>query len=216
MIPEFCQAVDPIFLYVLELLERIARNENPAPDDERVRIRGWIDRAESLLGQGKGWQLAKYALAGWIDEVLINAPWEGRRWWKENALEVEVFNTRSRHERFYIKAKEASSLTEKDALETFYVCVVLGFRGVYRDPAKAAAEAGRLGLPADLEAWAKQAAMAIRLGQGRPHIPTADEPVQGAAPLDGPFMLIWSLFVAMVLSAVTGIVASLLLPGLLS
>jgi type VI secretion system protein ImpK len=152
------------------------------------------------LGHASDWQLAKYALVSWIDDVLIDAPWEGRLWWKENALEVEVFNTRLRNEQFYIKAKEATSLARKDALETFYVCAVLGFRGLYRDPAAAAVLAEPRELPPDLETWARQMSMAIQLGQGRPPISEAVVALDGAPPLEGSLMLIWSAFAAVVLA----------------
>ncbi len=203
MTPEFAAAVDRIFLHVLGLLERIGRGENPPAEEERVRIRGWIDQAEAQLGQQEDWKLAKYALVCWIDDVLIDAPWDNREWWRENALEVEIFNTRLRNEQFYVKAQEASSLPRKDALEVFYVCVVLGFRGLYRDPVAAAALAAPRQLPPDLETWAKQTSMAITLGQGRPAIPDASKPGEGAPPLDGLFSLIGSSLAGVVLAAFT-------------
>jgi type VI secretion system protein ImpK len=203
MTPEFAEAVDRAFIYVLGLLDRIERGEHPLPSDERVWVRSWLDEAEAKLGQRQDWQLAKYALVAWIDDVLIDAPWDGRVWWKENALEVEVFNTRLRHEQFYVKAKEAAALSKKDALEVFYVCVVLGFRGLYRDPAAASVLAAPRGLPPDLESWARQTSMAIQLGQGRPPISEAVVPGQGAPPLDGPTQLIWSALAGVVLAAFT-------------
>jgi len=201
MTPEFASAVDPVFLHVLELLARIDRNENLSVEDERVRIHGWLDQAEGKLGQSADWQLAKYALVSWIDDVLIDAPWEGRNWWKENALEVEMFNTRLRNEQFYVKARDASSLAHKDALEVFYVCVVLGFRGMYRDPNAAAVLAEPRQLPPNLDTWARQTAMAIQLGQGRNQITFDNVSAQGAPPLDGPAMLIWSSLAGVVLAA---------------
>lgn len=201
MTPKFSAAVDPVFQHVLGLLERVSNGEDPSPKEERVRIRGWLDQAEAHLGHSADWQLAKYALVAWIDEVLIvDAPWEGRNWWKENAMEVEVFNTRLRHEMFYQKAKEASALPQKDALETFYVCVVLGFRGLYRDPVAAASLAEPRQLAPDLETWARETAMAIRLGLGRPPISDASKPLEGAPPLQGPSMLVWATFFGLVLS----------------
>jgi type VI secretion system protein ImpK len=201
MTPEFAEAVDRVFLHVLGLLERIQRDEHPPADEERVRIRGWLDQAEAMLGQRPDWQLAKYALVAWIDDVLIDAPWEGRSWWKENALEVEVFNTRLRNEQFYVKAQEASGLPRKDALEVFYICVVLGFRGLYRDPAAAAVLAEPRGLPPDLEAWARQTAMTIQLGQGRPAISDTSVPGEGAPPLEGPALVVWAALAGVVLAA---------------
>ncbi len=61
MTPEFASAADPVFLHVLELLERIGRGEDPPAAEERGRIRGWIDQAEARLGQREDWMLAKYA-----------------------------------------------------------------------------------------------------------------------------------------------------------
>jgi type VI secretion system protein ImpK len=207
MTPKFSTAVDPVFIHVLGLLERIGRGENPSPKEERLKICGWLDQADAHLGHGTEWELAKYALVAWIDEMLIvDAPWEGRAWWKENALEVQVFNTRLRHKMFYEKAQQASALPQKDALETFYVCVVLGFRGLYRDPAAAEVLATPMQLPPKLESWARETAMAIRLGQGRQPISDASRPLAGAPPLQGPSMLVWSSFLGLVLAVLLVIV----------
>jgi type VI secretion system protein ImpK len=199
MNPKFSNAVDPVFLHVLGLLDRIGCDERLSPTDERIKIRGLLDQAEAYLGHGQDWQLAKYALVSWIDDVLIEAPWEGRNWWTQNALEAELFTTRLANEQFYYKAREASSLPHKDALEVFYVCVVMGFRGLYRDPAAAAVLAEQQQLPPDLENWARQTSMAIQLGQGRPPISQSEEAIEGAPPLDGPFLLIWSCLFFVVL-----------------
>ena len=42
------------------------------PKEEKLRIRGWIDQAEAQLGPGKDWELAKYGLVSWIDEMMIS------------------------------------------------------------------------------------------------------------------------------------------------
>ena len=101
----------------------------------------------------EGWELAKYALVAWIDDVLIEAPWPGRDWWENNSLEFAYFNTRDRATQFFKRAKQAAQLTRRDALEVFYVCVILGFRGLYAMP-EAAFLADQLDLPPDLESWA--------------------------------------------------------------
>lgn len=209
MTPDFARAVDPVFLRVLNLLERIDGDENLAPEKEQEQIQGDLHVAQGLLGQSQEWNLAKYGLVAWIDEVLIEAPWRGREWWKENSLEWDIFTTNERFEQFFLKAREASTLPERNALEVFYVCVVLGFRGLYRDPVHAPTLAEPLNLPRDLETWARQTSMAIHLRQGQPQIPSLSVTTEGAEPLEGPFMLIWSIFVGMVLAAVTGIVIKL-------
>lgn len=192
MTPKFAQACDPVMLHILALLDRINRDEKPSPQDERLRVRALIDQAEALLGSGNEWQLAKYALASWADEMLVDAPWDGRDWWSNNVLEMELFNTRQCYDQFYVRAKEASTLPQRDALEVFYVCVVLGFRGLYRDPDFSQQTIQALALPADVEAWSKQTAMAVRLGQGRPALTGKQRDITGAPPLRARYYALWS------------------------
>jgi type VI secretion system protein ImpK len=206
MTPQFAQAVDRIFLAVLGLLDRIGRNETLVPSEERVRIRAALDHAESVLGQSPDWQLSRYALVTWIDDVLIEAPWEGRQWWEENALEVEIFNTRDAFTAFYTKAVEAATLTHKNALEVFYVCVVLGFRGLYRDPVEAVAEAESMGMPGDLETWARQTSTAIKLGQGLPPIAEKGMVPNGAPALESKAFFISYLLIGVILAGLNLIV----------
>jgi hypothetical protein len=47
MTPKFAEAVDPVFLQVLGLLDRIGRDQSPSPQEERLRIRGWLDAGDS-------------------------------------------------------------------------------------------------------------------------------------------------------------------------
>ena len=182
MTPKLARAVDPVFLHVLDLLDRIADQQDPSPQQERLRIVALIDQAEAIVGAGEEWELAKYALVSWIDEMLVETPWTGRDWWSNNVLEMEMFNTRLCSEKFYEKARQASSLTNRDALEVFYVCVVLGFRGLYRDENLAASFIQAYNLPPDLPAWAHQVSMSIRLGQGRPQLSDPGKEVDGAPP----------------------------------
>jgi type VI secretion system protein ImpK len=214
MTPEHAEVVDPIFSYVLDLLERINGDEAVSPDDERLQIRSRLDHAEAKVGQSESWLLTKYALVAWIDEVLVEAPWPGSKWWENNTLEWEQFQSQDRSEKFYLKSKEAAMLRNKDALEVFYIGVVLGFRGLYRDAARTAALTGPLELPPDLDTWFRQTSMAIQLGKGRPPISEGPVAIEGAPPLEGPFALLGYSFLGLVLLALTGLTA--VLSGLIS
>lgn len=209
MTPQFAQAVDPVFLHVLDLLDGINHDEEPTAQEERLLIRGLLDQAEAILGSGIDWELAKYAIVAWIDEMLVDSPWSGREWWSNNVLEVELFNTRLCYERFYLRAQEASTLPRRDALEVYYVCVVLGFRGLYRDIETASQLIMSHGLPPDLDAWAKQTSMAIRLGQGRPHLAPPTRDLAGAPPLGTKSLVVWS-GLALVILATCAIVSVLI------
>jgi type VI secretion system protein ImpK len=180
MTPNFAQAVDPIFLYVLALLDRISRDTKPKPQEERARIRALIDEAEARLGSSAEWELAKYALVSWIDEMLVNS--------------------RECNERFYIKAQQASTASGRDALEVFYVCVILGFRGLYHNMEADSVVAPSLNLPFSLGDWAKQTALSVRLGQGREALSRPTMEVHGAPPLRSRASVVWP-WLAFVLTA---------------
>lgn len=200
MTPNLAKAVDPVFLHVLELLHRIQQMQPVSAPDERLRIRALIDQAEAIVGGGQEWDLAKYALVSWIDEMLVDAPWDGSEWWSNNVLEVELFKSRTCSEQFYVKAQEAATLPTRDALEVYYVGVIMGFRGMYRDPRFAASVAESRGLPTDLETWVKQTSMSIRLGQGRPSLAAPGRELHGAPPLRSKSIVVWPWTVATMLA----------------
>ena len=197
MTPRFARAVDPIFKSVLDLLDQIHRNENPVPQEQHLAIRELLQHSEAMLGKGQDWELASYAIVSWVDEMLVDSSWKGAEWWSNNVLEVELFNSRFCYEQFYIRAKEASSLAQRDALEVFYICMMLGFRGLYRDPQMAQAFIESHGLPPDLETWARQTALSIRLGQDRPELARPGRELAGAGPLTTRAFPVWSWVLAM-------------------
>ena len=89
------------------------------------QTQAWVDPqnlARDFLG-------IRFALACWLDEIFLmpNCPW--REQWKEEILEFKLFDTRHRAWKFWQQARLASKLAEPDALEVFYLCVELGFRG---------------------------------------------------------------------------------------
>ena len=116
-----------------------------------------------------------------------------------NVLEVQHFNTRLCNEQFFVRAAEASTLTKRDALEVYYICVVMGFQGLYRDPLMADSLIHGHGLAPDLASWAQQASMSIRLGQGRPPLKPPQREIAGAPPLRSKSVVVWSWLIAIVL-----------------
>jgi type VI secretion system protein ImpK len=208
MNPKFAQAVDPIFLYVLALLDRISRDQRLSPQEERLRIRTLIDQAEAELGAGGQWKLAKYAVVSWVDEMLVDALWDGREWWSNNVLEVDLFNTRQCNEQFFINAQEASKQSGRDALEVYYVCVILGFRGLYHEASTSADFAQALNLPLELKDWTRQTAMSIRLGQGRPPLADPGIEIQGAPPLRARSIVVWPWLTVLLLVAIVVVILS--------
>lgn len=235
MSPLFTQHIDPLFLHVFDLLDRINAGDNPSPEKEFRLINDQLRRAEGQLksyglsstvadpgsadsrSQWSPWQLSKYALVAWIDEILLKSDaWPGRDWWQTNNLEWEHFKMAESNEQFFEQANRAANHREggdawDDALETYYVCFMLGFRGLYRQQDSETFELAtrKYGLPSNRERWASGMADVIRerrnyrLTAAEDH--TRDRSIQTAKPLWGPKQVLWPWLLVLLLSGLIAV-----------
>jgi type VI secretion system protein ImpK len=165
----------------LDLRDRLAANESPDLEKEQAKLKGLLADAEGrryhefagdsgpetsmMGGRGGGGAAAragadaflgvKYALVCWLDEVFsLDAPPEWASRWGEETLELDLYGMRDRAINFWQQARKAES-RPNDALEAFFLCVMLGFRGDYRDQ------------PDKLQGWVSSAYALISKGQGQ-------------------------------------------------
>lgn len=207
MSPRYARAVDPIFACVLDLFERIDRGQPCDPSAEREKILKAFSIASAQLGNAPEWNdFAAYALYGWIDSELANVRvWDGREWWQSHMLEVEYHGQGIASTEFFERAKQAATLPTKDALEVFYVCVILGFRGFYENMSESdkLAVIEAYGFPPDIKSWVSQYSHAIRLGRELPAISDARRPADTAPPRYGKQTLVGMTIVLAVVAAFT-------------
>lgn len=202
---EFANAVDPIFDAALRLEARIENRDRFVTADERATLIRKIEEAESRLGQTEEWKLSKYAICGWIDSRLIELSWQESNWWKDNCLEKKFFGTRDAHEDFFKKAVEAGAFPNKNALEVYYLAVVLGFRGFYTnsDLSYSRKMAQKLQVPDTIEVWCRDVVRTLHLRQGRPQIPSIIQTGDSAKPLNGRSNLLLYAMLSTLLVALT-------------
>lgn len=184
MTPEFAPASLPMLTETIALAERAAAGEVSSPEEARSRFLTAMETATAAMRgpRGEEWALASYAIAALIDELLIvDIPWEGRTWWENHAVEVELFGTRRRATEFYDRAAKAATFPERDAHSVFVGAVVMGFRGILRDK------------PEALEAWLRSNGQSLKLGQSLPVIPEQAEDLPGAPPLKQMASLVWHI-----------------------
>jgi type VI secretion system protein ImpK len=202
MTPNFSKAVDPVFEYVLALLDRIDNGDEPDPHQTQVFLHTvLLNRAEQELRASSDWRLAKRALVCWIDEMLIRAAWKGREWWINNPLEFLLFQTGDRAILFYTHAKEAVAAAQLDALEVYYLCVILGFRGIYERTEEHGLDIASHDLAPTLEEWLRRTSEGIRLSPVVP-ITSAGRIPAGAPPLGGQAFMTSALVLLVVAAAV--------------
>jgi type VI secretion system protein ImpK len=154
---ELGNLIYPVFRRGLSLKERLDQGERLDLAVEQAELRGMLKAGESqrwpaYVGDGDQFLGIRYALVSWLDEVFsIDCLWEDQ--WRERTLEFALFGTRIRAEKFWEQERLAKARTDTDALEAFYLCVMLGFRGDLREK------------PAELDEW-REAAEA-QLNQGK-------------------------------------------------
>jgi type VI secretion system protein ImpK len=144
--------VHPILARGLQLKERLDRGETPTfateqtileglltaglaeenataaseAEPQTIRLTGAIRRSTERL------MTVRYALACWLDELFIlESPWETR--WNERKMEVTLNGTNDRAWKFWELARRPETRLDRGLLETFFLCVMLGFRGDLRD-----------------------------------------------------------------------------------
>jgi type VI secretion system protein ImpK len=185
MTDAFANLVGPVFQHVVDLQDGLNAGESPTLQAERDRILAVLGDAERKAGASSSqlahdFELARRALVYWIDEVLINSGWDHATEWKQHILEWDIYQERLRADRFYEIAHEAETLAGTDPLETFFLCVALGFRGRYVDR------------PKELEVWAERVYNRIVAGSHQPDKFMADDSGRNAPlqPLAGKSVLL--------------------------
>jgi type VI secretion system protein ImpK len=188
---DVARIVDRVLLCGLDLKERLERGDKLDVAVEQTQLRSllksesearrWPDyggdhpMAGTTIGgeRAHGFQGIRYALVCWLDEMFTLDPlWASK--WQEEALEPEMYHTRLRAEQFWEQARRAEARPNTDALEAYFLCAVLGFRGKYA------------GAPEKLRAWTDSVEPRITAGFDRGYdLPSAKMPPCNVPPLVG-------------------------------
>jgi len=78
-------------------------------------------------------QQAKYAIAAFIDEMILTSSWPLKDSWSDKPLQLAYFNDFAAGEEFYNKVDALRGAKRNNVLEVYYLCLALGFRGKYVD-----------------------------------------------------------------------------------
>ncbi|MGZ3417817.1 MAG: type IVB secretion system protein IcmH/DotU [Polyangiales bacterium] len=75
---------------------------------------------------------AKYALVAFIDEQILRSPWPGRQQWMARPLQLTYYNENTAGEGFFHRMDALSREPQRaHVFEIYYLCLALGFQGVY-------------------------------------------------------------------------------------
>ena len=109
-----------------------------APDAFRAKLQKMFKRADEE-GKAAGFTSdtltqARYAMAAFLDEMVINSRWPHREQWSARPLQYDLFNEFTAGEGFYkhLETIRSGMPINTDLLEIYALCLIFGFEGQYR------------------------------------------------------------------------------------
>ena len=107
------------------------------PPEFRGRVLEMFQQAEQAGNQSgitkDVLHTAKFAVAAFIDEMILNSAWPKKEEWSFQTLQYEFFNTQESGVEFFhqLNAVRRTVPLNADLLRLFYLCLTLGFEGQY-------------------------------------------------------------------------------------
>jgi len=123
----------PIFDLILRLKAGIVAPSNELRPQVAALLEDFEKRAERYRFNHKIVQVSKFALASFVDETVLTNNFPLRDEWEKNPLQLEYFGEQLAGNKFFdkLQAMLKQIETTQDAVEIYYVCMLLGFKGRY-------------------------------------------------------------------------------------
>jgi type VI secretion system protein ImpK len=186
MTDEFANLVMPLFQKALRLLDQLSWGESRTGNEVLDQATKWINQAVPKTTDkpelARSFELAKYGLVTWIDEILTESTWGESVGWSVGSqlLEWSIYETRDGGWKYWQAAARAEKEGDLDALEVYLLCATLGFKGTMADN-----EAG-------LSEWVDRVYERVAAGSSIAPRPFPEDEGGAArfAPLRGPSLLL--------------------------
>lgn len=108
----------------------------PPPHELRQRI---LTALDTMVGRGRARGFpdtelaeARYALVAYLDEQINKSNWPGRNEWMGHPLQLELYREYTAGENFFKRLRVLIQQGQfSPAVEIYYLCLLLGFRGAF-------------------------------------------------------------------------------------
>ena len=123
----------PIFDLVLRLKAAIVAPSNELRPQIAAMLDDFEKRAERYRFSHKIISVSKFALASFVDEAVLTNNFPLRAEWERNPLQLEYFGEALAGNKFFDKLESMLQQIDvtQDAVEIYYFCMLLGFKGRY-------------------------------------------------------------------------------------
>ncbi|HEX4473784.1 MAG TPA: type IVB secretion system protein IcmH/DotU [Polyangiaceae bacterium] len=118
----------------LLLASQLSTMRLPPAEELRHRLVSVLDRFESTARgagiSGADIAEARYAMVAFMDEQILKSDWVNRSEWMNQPLQLLLYREYTAGENFYARMRSLLQSGERLlALEAYYLCLSLGFRG---------------------------------------------------------------------------------------
>ncbi len=109
-----------------------------SPDHLRTRLHHLFHQADETSKtdgvSSEAQAHARYAVAAYLDEMIINSRWTHREQWASRPLQYDFFGDFTAGEGFFrrLETIRRSLPVDDDLLEIYALCLIFGFEGQYR------------------------------------------------------------------------------------
>lgn len=111
--------------------------EQPSFEQVKTDIYHLIGKSQDNFHQStllqEDFDLARFAVFAWIDEVILNSGWQKKGNWQSEQLQRIHYQTTDAGEVFFDKLNELEP-QQNQVREVYYLCLALGFTGRYCNP----------------------------------------------------------------------------------
>lgn len=123
----------PIFDLILRLKAGIVTPSNDLRPKIASMLEDFEKRAERYRFNNKIVQVSKFGLAAFVDETVLTNNFPLRNEWEKNPLQLELFGEQLAGNKFFEKLDAMLKQIDvtADAVEIYYFCMLLGFKGRY-------------------------------------------------------------------------------------
>lgn len=104
----------------------------------RSRIKNLLDRSDHDLRRNghsdEEVREARFALVAFIDETILSSNWRHKDRWLARPLQLELYERFDAGEEFFgrLETLMREDARNADLVEVFYLCMTLGFKGMYQ------------------------------------------------------------------------------------
>jgi type VI secretion system protein ImpK len=123
----------PVFDLILRLKAGIVAPSYDLRPKIAALLADFEKRAERYRFSSKIIQVSKFALAAFVDETVLSSNFNLKEEWEKNPLQLEYFGESLAGNKFFEKLAAMIKQVDvtADAVEIYYVCMLLGFKGRY-------------------------------------------------------------------------------------